>query len=302
MTTDDAEGALLELASSLVDEVAAARALEAIGLAAGLESPPSARPRDWRTLSPRQLGLAESANPDYAEHGATPDRPGHADRRRHCEICGGTAGTLIPGADGEGGAWTCADERECEARKLRRYPPRPDLVPDAVLSAVGAADDAEAASAARQQAAQQQAVAEQAAAEQMASPRGWGPATPEGTWDEFGTWHPPLPAARPLVPPVPAAHRHTLAHCYGYQSRVHSLATYYGAASHIPASWHDAGSPQEEPGAAAPVVLQRGADGVYAAPAAASADELARRSMYEAARGRGSQLADVPMGQRPVRG
>jgi hypothetical protein len=208
MSTDtDTELALAGIAASLIDDIVVARSLE---LAAGLAPAPAQR--DWRSLGPRARGLAEAANPDYRAHGVTPDRPGHEDRTRHCEICGATRGTLIPGADGPAGAWTCENERECEARKLHRYPPRPDLVPDAVLTALSAQD--EAAQAARTGQQQVSEAAEQAVARQMWHPPGWTPGGPgEGSWDEFGQWHPSLPPARPMLPFPPQAHgayAHTL--------------------------------------------------------------------------------------------
>jgi len=154
---------------------------------------------------------------------------------------------------------TDANARACEARKLHRYPPRPGLVPEAMLSAVDADD---AARAARQQA-QQQAVSAQAAARQQWHPPGWQ-VTENGSWDEFGTWRPNLPPARPLVPPAPVAHSayaHTLmnphnrAHLLSGQQRPH----YYGGhPGYIPpgmagGSESAAGAPQ---GQSAPGVQQ----------------------------------------------
>lgn len=271
MSESDAELALSSIAADLITEITAARALEALELAAGLPGKP-------RELTPRQRDLAD--NHDRA----TPDRPG----RPHCAYCGGTAGKLIPGPDeeflGDKADHFCADERACIARRERRYPPDPSKVPSALMDLAGDADEAEASAAARQQAAQQQAVAGQAAAEQMASPRGWQPATPEGTLDEFGTWHPPLPPVRPMVPP---AYGHTLmyahnrSHLLSGQSRPH----YYAGANYIPVAVY--GSESHEDG-------QR-----EASPApAASEDELKRRGMYEAARGRGSLAGDIPMGHQ----
>jgi hypothetical protein len=128
-----AELAMTALARDLVEELAAGRAIE---MTAGLAP---ARPRDPRTLTPTQLSLAEAANPDLP---AAPDRPGHGDRQKHCDYCGGTRGELVPGPDGEDGYWLCADERGCIARHAHRYPPRPDLVPSAALDVAAAADAA----------------------------------------------------------------------------------------------------------------------------------------------------------------
>ena len=135
--TGEAELALAGVAADLIESISLARAAE-IAASGVLPAPP----RDWRDLGPLVLGLAEAANPDYRQHGVTPDRPGHEDRRRHCEICGSTRTPLVAGADGEDGAYICdlGHARECEARKTHRYPPRPDLVPEAVLSAVSAED------------------------------------------------------------------------------------------------------------------------------------------------------------------
>jgi hypothetical protein len=225
-----ADAALLGLVNELVDSIAAARYLD-LAARHPLPAPPRDPPRsrEWRHLGPRARSMAEGANPDLP---ATPDRPG----KHYCDICGCADPEQIePGPDkdtfgADDCAWMCTDAnaRACEARKLHRYPPRPDLVPEAMLSAVDADD---AARAARQQA-QQQAVSAQAAARQQWHPPGWQ-VTGNGSWDEFGTWRPNLPPAQPPVPPAPVVHSayaHTLmnphnrAHLLSGQQRPH----YYG--------------------------------------------------------------------------
>jgi hypothetical protein len=290
VSSDTADAALTALAADLVEELAAGRALE---LAAGLADPP--RSRGWRTLSPRQLGLAEAANPDLP---ATPDRPGHEDRRKHCEICGGTRGELVPGADGEDGYWACADERECEARKLHRYPPRPDLVPDAVLSAVGLAD--------QQLLPREPAAAQQPEPESQQEPpesqqegwqqrQGWV-SSPFGAWDVNGQRHPALPRfdayAHTLMNPV---HR---MHLLSGQARPH----YYAGPNYVPPGMLSGAEPLEAAGGP-----QEGSGGTPAPEA--SEEELESRGLHEAARGGGKgtdlqlQQPELPEAavQRPSR-
>jgi hypothetical protein len=259
--TDTAETAFLALAADLAAEIRAGKALEL-----ELVAPAPAPPRDWRSLGPRALGLAEAANPEYRAHGVTPDRPGH---ERHCDYCGSTRAELVPGIDGEDGAWTCRDERQCLARKAHRWPPRPDLVPDAVLTALSRADDTQAAQAARTGQQQVQEAAAQAVARQMWHPPGWTSGGPgEGSWDEFGTWHPGLPPASPLLPPPPAVHgayAHTLmnphnrTHLLSGQQRPH----YYGGhPGYIPPGVvSGAQSAAELPGGTVPAAPQDGGQG-----------------------------------------
>ena len=267
MTVNEADAALTALAADLLEELSAGRALE---LAAGLAPP---RSPDWRTLGPRALGMSEAANPDYAAHGVTPDRPG----RKSCAYCGRT-GDLEPGPDkdwlGDKADHFCTDSRACIAARERRWPPRPDLVDSAMLSAVGA-DDARAAVAARQQADQQQAAPEPQ--QEYAVAPGWQYAGANGSIDANGTWRPPV--LLPAPPARPAAFRHTLAHYYGFQATVHTLASHYGAASFVPPVSPDAAqdgsqSATDGPGQASP------------APAADRA-ELERRGLYRAAMGTG---------------
>ena len=255
MSDNDAEGALLELASSLVDEVAAARLV----LTGHGPAPP-------RELTPRQLGLAGAANPDLP---ATPDRPGHEDRRRHCDYCGGTRSELVPGPDGEDGYRVCADERGCLARHEHRYPPRPDLVPDAVLSAVGLAD---------QQLLPRQPAAAQSAQQQEGwwQPQGWQ-VSQYGAYDVNGQWHPALPRFD--------AYAHTIA---GGAHTGHLLSGqtglrrphYYAGANYLPVAMYGAEGHEEAPGG------QQGGSGGAPAPEATE-EELERRGLHEAARGQG---------------
>ncbi len=240
MTVNEADAALTALAADLLEELSAGRALE---LVAGLAPP---RSPDWRTLTPRQLSLAESANPDLP---ATPDRPG----AHHCDICGCADSQQIePGPDKEyfGAdkcAWLCKDAnaRACESRKLHRYPPRPDLVPDAVLSAVGADDAGQAARAAAQQEPQSGKPAgeqsEPGQQEGWQTPEGWV-TTANGSWNARGDWLPPLPAyqayAHTLMNP---AHR---SHLLSGSARPH----YYAGANYLPAAMYGAEPAQEAPG------------------------------------------------------
>jgi len=283
MTTDDAEGALLELASSLVDEVAAARLV----LTGHGPAPP-------RELTPRQLGLAGAANPDLP---ATPDRPGHEDRRRHCDYCGGTRSELVPGPDGEDGYRVCADERGCLARHEHRYPPRPDLVPDAVLSAVGLAD---------QQLLRRQPTAAQPAPPVTAPgaglPSGGGAEVPVnefaaygGWYDHLGQWHAPaLPQFNAWSHTITGgAHTGHLLSGQTGQRRPH----YYAGPAYLPMAVYGAEPAQE---------TSPGGQGSQQA----SEEELEARHLYEAARGGSPPTADVafqqpaePAGgtQRPAR-
>ncbi len=268
MSSDIADAAFVSLAADLLEELAAGRALE---LAAGLE--PSRSP-DWRTLSPRQLGLAEAANPEYRQHGVTPDRPG---AERHCDYCGSARAELVPGADGEDGAWLCRDERQCLARKEHRYPPRPDLVPEAVLSAVGLAD--------RQLLPREPAAAQPAPAEPQQEepqegwqqPQGWQ-VSQYGAYDVNGQWHPALPRFD--------AYAHTLMHP---ANRSHLLSGqggrphYYAGANYVPPALYGAEPAQEG---------TSGQPGTDVPPDR----ELARRGMYEAARGAGGGV-DVQLQQ-----
>jgi hypothetical protein len=242
--TNDAELALAQVAADLIESISLARAAELAAVLPG-------KPRDWRSLGPRARGMAESAG--MPREGATPDRPGE----HYCDICGcADQDQIEPGPDAEHfgadkAAWMCKDAnaRACEARKLHRYPPRPDLVPEAMLSALDADD---AAQAARKQAQQQQAVAAQAAARQQWHPPGWQ-VTENGSYDEFGTWRPNLPPVHPLVPPAPVVHSaysHTLmnphnrTHLLSGQQRPH----YYGGHSgYIPPGLYGAEGHQEAP-------------------------------------------------------
>ena len=181
MSTDIAESALLALASSLVDEVAAARIAE---VALSGQAPAK---RDWRELGPLALGAAEAANPPEYQR-----RPGPsavvplAKSEKACGYCGNPdASQLTEGADqryGFADDWLCAPEHEraCTARRERRWPPDPSKVPAAVLAALSAADDA-------------QAARRQPAARQQHEPReplpGWQESQ-YGALDTRGGWHP----------------------------------------------------------------------------------------------------------------
>jgi hypothetical protein len=228
-------------------------------------------PAPPRELTPRQLGLSEAANPDLP---ATPDRPGHEDRRKHCDYCGGTRSELVPGPDGADGYRVCADERGCLARHEHRYPPRPDLVPDAVLSAVGDADEAQAARAAQQPAPEPQSQPEP---EGWRTPEGWV-STANGSWTARGDWLPPLPAYQ--------AYSHTIAggahtgHLLSGQPRPH----YYAGANYLPMAVYGAEGHEESTSG------QQGSQPGIPAPEA-------RRGAYEAARGATEEGADVPLQQ-----
>jgi hypothetical protein len=247
--TDDAAGALLELASSIVDEVAAVR----IALVAAGQHDP-ARPRQ---LTPGQLALAEAANPPEYQR-----RPGPSavvplvKAEKSCGYCGNPDASQLTGGDdqryGFEDDWICSPEHErsCISRRERRWPPRPDLVDPVLMSAVG---DADAAQAARQQLQQQASVAAESVARQQWHPPGWQ-VTEHGSWDEFGTWRPNLPPARPLVPFVQPhadlASVHTLqnkvnrSHLLSGQARPH----YYAGAGHIPLALYGSDGHEEAPG------------------------------------------------------
>ena len=229
MSDNEADAAFTALAADLLEEISAGRALQ---LVAGLEPP---RSRDWRTLSPRQLSLAD--NHDLA----TPDRPG----RPHCAYCGRT-GALADGPDAE---WLgdkadkfCSDERACIAARERRYPPDPSKVPPALMDLAGRQDDAEAARAAHQQAVQQQEPQSQQPESQQQPVRGL--AAYGGWYDRLGQWHAP---AQPQF----AAYAHTLmnpvhrSHLLSGQSRPH----YYAGPGHIPmAVYGSEGHEETSPG------------------------------------------------------
>jgi len=253
MTTDDAEGALLELASSLVDEVAAARLV----LAGHGSSPP-------RELTRRQRDLAD--NHDCA----TPDRPG----RPHCAYCGGTAGKLVPGPDkeflGDKADHFCQDERACIARRERRYPPDPSKVPSALMDLARRQDEAEAA---RQPAlpAPEPPGSQQ---EGWQEPQGWQ-VSQYFAWDVNGQWHPALPRFDAYAHTIAGgAHTGHLLSGQTGQNRPH----YYAGPNYLPmavyGSQEGAGGPQE--GAGGPQEGSGGTPGSGGIAAGAGAPWAAR--------------------------
>src|SRR5579859_1188154 len=280
--SDDAESALLALAGDLVSEIGAAKAVEmALALAAGLDSG-APRPPDWG-MTRTQLKLASNND------AATPVVKG---AKRYCDYCGGVD-DLEPGPDqrhGLGDAWMCRDERQCIARRERRYPPDPSRVPAGLLDWAGVGDRA--ALAARQQeqagpAAPEPGHGQRQPEPEYREPEGWQ-AGQYGAYDIHGQWHPALP---PPVPGVPA-YPHTIAggahigHLLSGQ-RGPDRPHYYPGPSHIPVALYGTEGHEQTPGSAVPPVPQQGADGSQA-----SGDGR----FYQAARGQGDPMADTPMG------
>ena len=196
--TDAAHDALVSLCNDLVNDIATARSEAAVRQALLALSAAPDPPRDWRTLGPSALGFAKAAADPVV-----PDRAGHEDHQKHCEICGSTRTPLVAGIDGPQGAWVCADghERECEARQLKRFPPRPDRVPEAFLTALEREDEIRAARHQQPLAGQQEPPEQQQepAGQQLAVPPGWQMPTANGTYDQNGQWRPPVS----YTPPVP---------------------------------------------------------------------------------------------------
>lgn len=292
-STEVAQQALVGLCNQLVDQIAAGRAEVAVRQALALSAPPDPpRSREWRDLGPAALGFAQAANPDLP---VTPDRRGG----HYCDICGCADEKQIqPGPDAEhfGAdrcAWMCKDERACEARKLHRYPPRPDLVPEAFLSALGQEDEARAARSrppAGQQeppAGQEPAAGQQEPARQEEPPvPGWT-FTPFGSMDPLGSFHPAPqygPYAHTLMNPQ---HR---AHLLSGQPRPH----YYGGAHYIAPE----GADSQQDG-------QQGQREPQAGPAVPAAEGLSPGQAEALYGGRGTDLPLVPQAaavpQRPAR-
>ena len=271
-----ADRALVSLCNELVDSIAAGRAIEAqVKLAASraAEKPPP----DWRDLGPLALGVDHQAAADPV----VPDRAGHQDRREHCEICGSTRTPLAAGIDGPGGAWVCADgyERQCEARQLRRFPPRPDRIPEAALSALEREDEVRAARH-RQQ--------EPPAAQEETD---FGEISETGAFtpprDPYGRWQPP--------PPGPGSGwHHTLRNP---QHRSHLL----GNDPFMNQLYGRAAGPGRDAATAAHWGAESPQDGQQeASPAPELPDgELDDRGMYEAARGLGGVGGDLPLQPHP---
>jgi hypothetical protein len=181
MDTNPAEAALLALARELTDEIAAGRAVE---LAIGRDSP---RPPDWGMTRTQLLLAANSERATPVVKGA----------QRFCDFCGGVD-DLEPGPDqrhGVGDAWMCRDERQCVARRDRRYPPDRSRVPDGLLDWAGQHDAAAAVRAAEDRASQAEAALARAQQErdQQPSYQPWVYSGASGAWDKSGQWHPPVP-------------------------------------------------------------------------------------------------------------
>jgi hypothetical protein len=287
MSTDtDAELHLAGFARDLVLELAAA---EAVSMAAGLPKPP-------KKLPPRQRGAAEAANPEYRAHGVTPDRPG---AERHCDYCGSARAELVPGADGEDGAWLCRDERQCLARKEHRWPPRPDLVLEGIMAALAAADedDARRREQYRQQAVQPAQQREPERQQQETMP-GWQAVPGVGAYNLRGDFIPALPAYD--------AYAHTLMHP---ANRTHLLSGqqrphYYGGAGYVPPGVvSGAESARELPGGTMPPAPQNGGP-----QPPAGGQGTPQREVFGVPPGpaRGAEGGDRVMGQQfqaaPVRG
>ena len=218
--SDAAHDGLVAFCSDLVSQIASGRAEAAVRQELAKTAPPEPpRSREWRHHAALALSTAEAANPDLP---ATPDRPGE----HHCDICGCADEKQIqPGPDAEHfgpdkAAWMCRDERACEARKNHRYPPRADLVPDAVLAALSATDEEHARR--RQQQAPVPPAAQQETAQEQETMPGWQVVPGVGAYNLRGDFIP--------APPQYEAYGHTLmnpahrAHLLSGQARPH----YYG--------------------------------------------------------------------------
>lgn len=184
--TDEAELALAQVAADIIESISLARAME---LTAGLPGKPPG-------LTPRQRDAAFAHNPDYrALKGIPPLTPGAG---HWCGFCGNPDESQLEiGCDGQKFGtlddWICKDQfsRQCTSRRERRWPPRPEMVPEGIMAALAAADEHDAArlsrqQPARQQPAQQQEPAQPAAAVPVSQAAAYG-----GWYDQLGQWHAP---------------------------------------------------------------------------------------------------------------
>jgi hypothetical protein len=136
---ETADMALAALKRDLIEELALSAAVQLAGGDPGIPAP---QPRP-RPLTPRQLGLAEAANPDLP---VTPEDPA---AEKWCGYCGNSDEHEFGQPDlehlGDKAERFCADEHldACLARRTRRYPPRPDLVEPVILELAGHADGQE---------------------------------------------------------------------------------------------------------------------------------------------------------------